>query len=81
MIRTAIASPTTPGCFAVARMGLAITPTLEADGFPTRASAETFAASLNRQYDMEQSRLAAMGIHPADRKIPRGFYTDADAAA
>ena len=45
----------------------------------TQAAAKRVCAAENAHQVLKAAAAAAAAIHPADRKIPAGFYTDRDA--
>lgn len=46
----------------------------------TERGARAMCDDANREQAAKERAAAAASMHPADRKIPRGFYTDEDAA-
>ena len=46
----------------------------------TERGASVMALDANRDQAAMARASAAAAVHPADRRIPRGFYTDGDAA-
>lgn len=73
-----IPSPSTLGLIAVARYAVGVH-TVECDGFSTKTAASKYARQLNERYQADSDAAAIALIAPEDRKIPTGFYTDADA--
>lgn len=72
-------SPSNPGLFAVVRVAVGVA-TVECDGFESERRAREIASGLNAAYSQAEARRLATPTDPADRKIPKGFYTDADAS-
>lgn len=46
----------------------------------SETSAKAMADAANRQQDRQHAKAMAEAVAPADRPIPAGFYSDADAA-
>lgn len=72
-------SPDVPGRFAVVRIA-AGNATVELDGVHTKRKADELARKTTASYIAAQARYLDASKPPHERPIPRGFYTDKDAA-
>lgn len=71
-------SPCGPDRFAVIRHAEGVS-TVECDGFTTKRRADQLSTQMNASHADREARRLAAPTDPADRKIPKGFYTDAEA--
>lgn len=71
-------SPSAPDLFSVIRRAHGVD-TVECDGFTTKRRADQLSTQMNAAYTEREVRRLAAPQDPADRKIPKGFYTDAEA--
>lgn len=72
-------SPAVPGRFVVVRVAAGHR-TIELDGVHTKRKADEIARKTTASYEAAQARYLDATKPPEERRIPRGFYTDADAA-
>lgn len=70
-------SPDGSGLFCVVRTAVGVA-TIECDGFERKRRADELAHRMNTNYQAAESRRLAAPTNPAERKIPKGFYSDKD---
>lgn len=78
MIYSSAPSPASAGMFAIVRAHAGIV-TVECDGFASKRRADSIAATMNDSYEAARIKSQQSAIHPADRRLVSGCYTDHDA--